>query len=212
VPLGVSGEIEEPTEEANAVATAEAMRSGIRRDGAGDGAGVVVDGTKCVDNELADGSRVLSLGEEIGSDPVGPGDRKTVESNPTAVSEISAMKADVLAAGLLAGRKGELVDVGREVTETIERGRRAMRDHALLGSAFPYGDCRAELEPGRAELEVLGLTGTANSVHAVCDAFEGSGPELASEGRPGDAGGLDLLRGYEAPLLVGEREHRHPRR
>ncbi|WP_020576118.1 hypothetical protein [Actinopolymorpha alba] len=102
------------------------MCSGVRRDRARDGAGVVIARTERVDDELADGSRILSLGEEIRGDPAWPGDRKTVESEPAAIRKISAMEADVRAAGLLASGEGELVDVSREVTETVERGRGAM--------------------------------------------------------------------------------------
>lgn len=95
-----------------------------------------------VGDELAEGTGVFSLGEKIGGDPVGPGDRKTVEIDPASGRGIPAMEADVVATRLPTGGECELVDVGREMTESVECGRGPMRHHAFARECVPTREWR----------------------------------------------------------------------
>jgi hypothetical protein len=57
------------------------------------------------------------------------------------------MKAHIWSAGLSSRRKCELVAVGREMAEPIERCCRTMRDDPLIGGSLPRRHPGRQLEP-----------------------------------------------------------------
>ena len=89
------------------------------------------------------------------------------------------MEADVPATRLPASGQGELVRVGWEMARAIHRRSGPMGHHAILGSALPGRHGGAQLQPGRAELEVVGFPGAAHPVHAVRHSLEGAATDLA---------------------------------
>ena len=77
------------------------------------------------------------------------------------------MEADIGPPGLLPARKGELVPVGRQVPQTVERGRGPVGNNALRWRPFPRPDPGFELEPRGPQGQVIWLRRAGHPVHPV---------------------------------------------
>jgi hypothetical protein len=131
-------------------------------------------------------------------------DREAPETGPLSVFEWPNVNADVRTAGLTALRERELVSVGGEVPEGVDRRRRPVRDDTLIGCTLPRREVGSELEPGCPQVQVVGNGGGDHPVHAVRNPFEE--PTLSGQtfqrSRP-DPFVLNLTSGEKPPLLLG---------
>ena len=82
------------------------------------------------------------------------------------------MEADIGPPGLLPAREGELVPVGRQVTQAVERGRGPVGNHALRRRPFPRPHSRFELEPRGSQRQVICLRRTGHPVHPMRNALK----------------------------------------
>jgi hypothetical protein len=86
--------------------------------------------------------------EKVRSDARGSSDRETPKTDPFSVLQWPNVNADVRTAGLTALRERELVSVGGEVPQGVDRRRRPVGDDTLLGCPLPRREVGSELEPG----------------------------------------------------------------
>jgi hypothetical protein len=77
--LGIADQIEQPTQESDAVLSPEAKPRGVRSEGICKGAGVIVGAADCVGHDLSHRLGVLAVGEQIARDTSRPGDGQTPE-------------------------------------------------------------------------------------------------------------------------------------
>lgn len=111
------------------------------------------------------------------------------------------MRADVGPPRLASVRDRELMNIGRQVANRVQARCRALGDdrNVSVGEAFPGRPCGIELEPGHAEIEVIGLRGYPDAVDALRHPLEQSNLDEPRQGAPGDTGSPSLLEGDEAP-------------
>ena len=153
--VGVGDEVEEPAKQRQAVPAPEPEPGGVRREGIGERAWIVVSGPDGVSHHVRHRFGVLVVVEKVGSDPGWPGDRHAVERDPLALAKNSPVEPDVGAARLPPVREREIVPLRREVAEAIQRRRGAVGYHPLLRRPLPSRNLRGELKPRRAKAEVI---------------------------------------------------------
>src|SRR5438034_326570 len=74
--------------------------------------------------------------------------------------------------GLAALRDGELVPIGRKMTEPVQRRGGPVRHNSLLGCPLPRRDVRGQLEPRRPKVLVVWRRGPDHEVDAAGHPFE----------------------------------------
>ena len=123
LPVGGGNQLEHPLQEGKPVPTTQSESSGVRGERIRKAAGVVIHRPDCVGDDLRDGLGILVFGEQIGCDSRGPSHRQTVKSDRLVVPEPALVQADVMSTRLSSPRQRELMDIGQEVTNSID-GRR----------------------------------------------------------------------------------------
>ena len=118
----------------------------------------------------------------------------------------TAVDAHVGAPRLASRRDGELVDVGPQVADAVQAGRRRVGDDGDVGvlEPLPGRPGRVELQPGGSELEMVGLGRPPDSVDTVRHPLEEPRLDEPRQRPPGDAGRAGLLEGDQAPLPFGD--------
>ena len=203
--VGIIGEIQEPPEESESIVASQSKPSGVGRKAFCEGPGVVEDTSDAVGDDLGHCPGVLSVGEQIGSDPRRPRHGQPTETNPFRIGQRQDVEADVRPPGLAPLREGELMAIRGKMAEAVEGCCGPERHHPLLGAALPSRDARGELEPCGAQLQVLRDGSPAQPVHAMGHPFERRAwCRKPVESRLGDPHLLCLSARDEAPLLLGE--------
>ena len=115
------------------------------------------------------------------------------------------MEADIGPPGLLPAGEGELVPVGRQVPQAVERGRGPVGNHALRRRPFPRPDSRFELEPRGPQCQVIWLRRAGHPVHPMRNALK----HRARSGQPlhrrlRNTHQFRLPPRDETPLILGD--------
>ena len=95
--------------------------------------------------------------------------------------------------------------IGTDSADSVDRGSRPVRGHALVSGALPGRHRRGELQPGSSKIEVVGGRNTAHQVHTVAHPSEEASSHDPGQGRTGHAGLFGLAPRDSSPLLLGQR-------
>jgi len=114
-------ELEEPAEECESVASSEIEASGERSQGVGKRDRVVVDAPDGIGDHGGYRFGVLAVPQEVDGDTRRPGDRKAAKLGPFMLGDRSPVEPHVDPSCLPSRRQRELVDIRREMPESIER-------------------------------------------------------------------------------------------
>jgi len=191
---------------AESVAPPQAEAGGMRGEGLGEGARVVVHGADGIRDEMRHRLGILAVVQEVRGDAGRSGDQQPAQIDPVAVLERALMESDVGTSRLAAHRQGELVAIRWQVPELAEGRCGAVGDDPLLSAAFPCGCLGSKLQPGRAQFDVAGDGRAREAVHAMGHPLE----DRAVLDQPREGGGRDagehlgLSACYEPPLFLGE--------
>jgi hypothetical protein len=165
--VGIADQVEEPPQDCGAVSTANPESDRVRRKLFDKGARRLGAASESVGDNLANGLRVLAIGQEIGCDPRRAGDREPLKDGPLFIDQLAAMGAHVGSANLPPFRQRELMRIRRKVAEAVQSSRRPMRHYPLGRLALPGGNGGCELQPGRPQWNVVREGRPCQVVHAV---------------------------------------------
>jgi hypothetical protein len=118
----ITHQFEQPSEESEPIASPETEPTGPGSEGLGEGGGMVVGVSNGVGHDAGHGLRVLMVCEKVGRDARGSRNQKAPELDALVAVQWSSMDPDVGTARLAPCRQRELMGVGRQVTETVQRG------------------------------------------------------------------------------------------
>jgi len=180
------------------------MARSERCDRLGDPAWIVAHLAERISDNVADRRRVLSIDQQINNDARGTGDRKAAQGDPLVVVNVASVHPDIGSATLPSNRQGELMDPRRQMTESIQRGGRPVRNDSRLRSSFPGRGRGVELQPRGPQIQVVGLRHTGQPVDAMGYPLGGAVGDHSGERAPRHAGAFGLAAGEKAPLFFGE--------
>jgi hypothetical protein len=200
--LPIADEIQQPAQESDAVLSPPSKPRGVRRECVRKRTGVVVNAPNCIGDNLSNRLGVFPIGEQVGRNASWPGDEQAAEGGPFGIRDLAVMEAHVRSTRLSSRRQGELVAVGRQVSEAVHGRGRPVGDHTLGGSSLPGKDIGRELEPGRAELEVVRRRRTRQVVHTLRDPLQHRFGSQPLEGGRRDSRSLGLTARHEPPLIL----------
>ena len=203
--LWIMGHSDEPTEESHSVPAPETEPGSVCCEAVRERAGVVRNLPDGVGHDLRHRFGVLVVPEEIRSDPGWAGNGQSLKGEPLAVAESPVMDTDVRATGLAPPDHGEFVPIGWEVPKSVQRCRRPMGDHTLVGGSLPGGDVGGKLEPGGPEIAVIRCWCSDHLVDAVSDSLKSAAfVNEAIQSRRSDPDIPDLSARNQPPLIVGQ--------
>jgi hypothetical protein len=193
-------------EQGNAVVRRESEPGRVGSDVVHHGSRVVEHAFQHLDGDLRDCVRVDVVGEEIADHPPCPGGGQTTHDDAILAWDGAAMQPDVRAPTLAPDRERELVDVRAQVANPVQRsgGRVGDDSDERVIEADPCRLGRVELQPCRAQCGMVRRPGAADTVHAVADTLERSGPSETGQRGPRHTGPLGLLASDQPPLGVGD--------
>lgn len=210
--LRIADKVEKPTEKRNPVTFAQAEARRVRRERVGERAGVVVDGADRVGEQLRHRLRIFFFPKEIRHDARWSRHRQIPKRDPFAGRHRAGVEPYVGAARLTARRDRELVAVGGQMSEAVERGGRPVRDDTFGRSAFPGEFLGSELEPRGSQVHMVGNRSAGKPVDAPRHSFEDRPLcNQAAKSSGGYPGPLRLPARHEAPLVrsdVGKSDER----
>ncbi len=148
---------------------------------------------------------ILVASQQVGRDARRPGDQHAAKADPLTIIEITMVQPDVGPPRLTSRRDGELVPVGRQITEPVQHCRRTVRDNSLSRDSLPGQGPGRELEPCCPQVEVVGQRRAREVVDTVGDAFQHS-PVSGNpvQGRRRGASAPGLASRDETPLILGD--------
>jgi hypothetical protein len=199
----IVSEVQQPVQQPDAVTPPEAESGRERGKRVRERTWIVVGGPDGVGYEVTDSLGILVASQQVGSNACGPGHEHAAKADPLSVIEVTVVQPDVGKPGLTPRRKGELVPVGRKVTEPIQLRRRAVRDDSLSRYPLPSQSVRSELEPRGPQVEVVRQRRADEMIDTVGNTFQHSpvGGE-PTERRRSDASALSLAPRDETPLIL----------
>lgn len=115
------------------------------------------------------------------------------------------MKPYVGSSGLAPLRHGELVPVGGQVAEPIQRRSRSVRDNPLIRGSLPGRNSGCKLKPRCPQVHVVRRRNSGQAIDARSDALENravGGESITCCGW--NAHLFHLAAGHEAPLVFGD--------
>ena len=124
--FGIANELEEPSKERDPVAPLQSELPRVRCQRIGKGAGRVVGPANRIGDDGRDGRWVLALRQKVRCNVRRPGDGKT--SKRDRMAHRALVETDIGTARLASRRKGELVSVGGQVPDAVQRRGRSMRN------------------------------------------------------------------------------------
>lgn len=113
------------------------------------------------------------------------------------------VQPDVGTPGLTPRRKGELVPVGRKMTEPVQLRRRTVRDDSLSRYPLPCQGVRGELKPRGPQVKMVRQRRADEMIYTVGDTLQHSavGSEPVQR-RRSSASALSLAPRDETPLIL----------
>lgn len=199
-------QVEEPGQHRETITSAEAEPGRMRAEGVGEGGWLLQTLADGVRDHLADCAWILTVGEEVSRDAGRTSDGQPAEFDPVTFPKLTKVQPDVGPPGLAPAGKGELVPVGRQVTQPIQAGCGAMGYRALLGSSLPGWNIGGELQPCGPEVEVVGLRCARHPLYARGNPLEQwrarHGRAEPRDGGRRDARRLRLTPRDETPLIL----------
>lgn len=201
----IADEVEEPPQQGEAVSPPETEPRCVPAKGLNEGRRRVIASPDRVDRDLSHRVRALVVSKQIISNARGPRDGQSSQPDPLVVPEWPPVKTDIRTSRLPSRRKREVVAIRRQVADPVQGRGRSMRHHALLGLTLPRRRVGHELQPSRAELEVVRGWCDFQAIHAVGDSLDEIlvGDE-AIKGRVANFRTLGLVAGEQAPLVCGD--------
>jgi len=193
--FGVADKIEQPTKKRAAVTAPKPEPSGVRSEGIGECARVVVDGADGIRHHVSYGLGILAVIEEIGHDAGGQSDGQAPKGDPLVVSDLSVVKTQISSTRLPPARQGELVSISGKMAESVQRRCRPVRDHPVGGSPFPRDDVGSKLQPRSAKLDLVRCGRTCQVVHTLTHSLQDAFGGQALEGGWGNARIFGLTTG-----------------
>lgn len=166
--------MQELIEEPDPVVPFKAEPLGIRGDCLGNHSWEIKDPFQDLTRDLGHGIDVGVVGQELPDHPACPGRRQPAEQDPSLLRHPAPVDANVEPPRLASPRDRELMDIGAQVTDSVEAGSRGVGHHGdvRIVKALPGWVRRVELEPGGTEVEVIWLRCAAHAVHPVRDSLE----------------------------------------
>jgi hypothetical protein len=124
-------EVEQPVQQPDTVAPLKPEAGRKRGKRVRESTWIVVDRPDGVGDEVTDRLGILVASQQVGSNACGPSHEHAAKTDPLSVIEVTMVQPDVGTPGLMSRWKGELVPVGRKITETVQLRRRTVRDDSL---------------------------------------------------------------------------------
>jgi hypothetical protein len=170
--LRIADEVQEPAQKAEAVASTKAEPHGEWHQSVRKCAGIIVDIANCVRDDMGHRFGLLAIRQKIGGDSARPRHREAPNLDPLGCAELATVETHVGSPRLFPDGYRELMAIGWQVAQSIERRRRAMGHDSLLRFSLPRWDVRGKLQPGGPELDVIWRWGAGQPVYAVRHPFQ----------------------------------------
>ncbi len=119
VRVAVADQIEQPPEQSETVVTSESEPIRVDSERVGERAGIVIDRTKRVRDDVSHRLWILALVEQVRGDPGRARYGQSSETDPLAVSEPPGVESDVLMSRLTPSANREVMDVSGKMAETV---------------------------------------------------------------------------------------------
>ncbi len=190
------------------VAPAEAVTRRRWRHALGDRVRVIEHPANDLCRNLSHARRLDVIVEQIGDHPPGAGRGKTVQQKPLTIGHPAAVQTHIGPARLTPLREHELVHIGTEVANPIQRRSRRVRDHRHIGRAdtLPCWRTGIELKPCRPQPKVIRLSRPSDPVDTVRDTLDQPIAREARKRTHGNPSLLRLLARAKTPLSLGDVE------
>ena len=143
----ITRKVKKPAQEGETVAAPKTEPGCVRSERIGECSRIIVAAANGIGDKLSDGIRVFTVVQKIRGDARWACYRHAGELYVLVWLESPGMKPYVRSSGLAPLRYGELVSVGGQVAEPIQRRSRSVRDNALIRGSLPGRNSGCKLKP-----------------------------------------------------------------
>jgi len=208
VPVRVLGQRQEMLQQRHAIPPAKPEAPRIRSDTLSDSRRIVEHPMDDLRGDLGHARRLDMIVQQVGDHPPGASGGKSVQQNPLLDRHQATVQSHIGPAGLAANRKRELMHVGTQIADSIQRSRGGVRHEGdpWRTNPFPCRHTRLELKPGGPQLDVVRLGCASDPIDTMRDTFEQPIAREPCERARSYAGLTGLLARTQTPLPLGNVE------